>query len=251
MLPLAGRRILVTRSRQQASELAAQLEALGATTSVIPTIEIAAPASYDALDEASLQLSLYDWLIFTSANAVNVFCERTTIRDTPRIAVIGPSTARVAQAAGLPVDLIPKQAVAESLLESLLPHIQTGTRVLLVRAEVARNELPNALTHAGAEVTIAEAYRTVIPSGSVEALRHLFATHPPDAVTFTSSSTATNLVALLEAGGMTLPPTIVRASIGPITSQTLRVLGLPPSIEAATATTASLAQALADYFSTC
>jgi uroporphyrinogen-III synthase len=248
MLPLTGRRILVTRSRQQASELAAQLEALGGTTILIPTIEIAPPSSYAPLDEAITRIDSFDWIVFTSANAVNVFCERTPQRNTPQIAVIGPSTARVAQAAGLKVDLVPKQAVAESLLEALLPQIVPGSRVLLIRAAVARNELPEALTHAGAEVRIVEAYRTVVPPASVEALCRLFTTELPDAITFTSSSTATNLVALMEAGGLALPPQIVRASIGPITSATLRTLGLPPLIEAAESTTTGLADALANHF---
>jgi len=248
MPPLTGRRILITRSRQQGSELAAQLAALGATPILIPSIEIAPPASYAPLDEAIAHLQHYDWLIFTSANAVNAFRSRTPITDTPKIGVIGPSTAKATQSAGLRVDLVPKQAVAESLIEALLPNLHPGSRVLLIRAATARDILPESLTQAGAKVTIAEAYRTVIPSESIESLRTLFASNPPDAVTFTSSSTATNLVALLESAGITLPPTIVRASIGPITSATLRTLGLPPTIEAPEATTASLASTLSAHF---
>jgi uroporphyrinogen-III synthase len=248
MLPLAGRRILITRSRQQGSELAAQLAALGATPILIPTIEIAPPASYAPLDEAIAHLKQYDWLIFTSANAVAAFRSRTPSTDTPKVAVIGPSTAKAARSAGLKVDLVPKQAVAESLIEALLPTIGPGARILLVRAATARDLLPESLLRAGADVTIAEAYRTVVPTESIEALRALFLSDPPDAVTFTSSSTATNLVALLEAANLTLPPSIVRASIGPITSATLRTLGLAPTLEAPEATTASLAAALSTHF---
>jgi uroporphyrinogen-III synthase len=250
MPPLTGRRILVTRSRQQGSELAAQLSAFGATTILIPTIEIAPPSSYAPLDEAIAHLADFDWLIFTSANAVQSFRSRTAVTDTPRIAVIGPSTAKAARAAGLTVTLVPKQAVAESLLEALIPHMEAGSRVLLIRAATARDLLPDSLTQAGATVTIAEAYRTIVPTASIESLRALFAhsADHPDAVTFTSSSTASNLVALLEAAGLTLPPEIVRASIGPITSETLRTLNLPPTIEAPEATTASLAATIADHF---
>jgi len=250
MTPLTGRRILITRSRQQGSELAGHLAALGATPILIPTIEIAPPTSYAALDEAIASLHTYDWLLFTSANAVHSFRSRTSITETPSIAVIGPSTAKSAQAAGLKVDLIPRQAVAESLLEALLPHIHPGSRVLLVRAATARDLLPESLTRAGAEVTVAEAYRTIVPEASIQSLRALFAApeQHPDAVTFTSSSTATNLIPLLEAAGLKLPQSIVRASIGPITSETLRTLGLPPTIEAPEATTASLAATLASYF---
>jgi uroporphyrinogen-III synthase len=250
MLPLTGRRILVTRSRRQASELATQLAALGATPILIPTIEIVPPASYDALDEAIACLDTFDWLIFTSANAVTVFRDRGATLKTPKVAVIGPSTAKAAQYAGLNVDLIPKQAVAESLLESLLPNIAPGARILLIRAAVARNELPEALARAGAVVTIAEAYRTIVPADSIQALQTLFASpdHYPDAVTFTSSSTANNLASLLDSANLTVPSGIVRASIGPITSETLRTLNLPPTLEAPEATTASLAKALAEYF---
>jgi uroporphyrinogen-III synthase len=115
-----------------------------------------------------------------------------------------------------------------------------------VRAEVARDTLLDALTQAGAEVTIAAAYRTVIPTGSVEGIRELFAApqNYPDAITFTSSSTATNLLALIEAAGVTLPPDIPRISIGPITSQTLREVGLPPHAEAGDPSVAALAESV-------
>ncbi len=122
--------------------------------------------------------------------------------------------------------------------------------MLLLRAAIARDYLPEALTAAGAHVTIAEAYRTVIPTESITALKHLLAdpTHHPHAVTFTSASTATNLVELLHAAALTLPETIARASIGPITTRTLSELNLPPQIEASEATIPSLVEALAAYF---
>ncbi len=120
------------------------------------------------------------------------------------------------------------------------------TRFLLVRAEDARDVLPEALRAAGAEVTIAPAYRTVVPSGSIDAVRELFRGEAPGiaAVTFTSSSTARNLLALCEAAGVVLPATAVRVSIGPITSETLRSLGYAPHAEAVTASVAALAQAV-------
>jgi len=156
-----------------------------------------------------------------------------------RIAAIGPATARALEALNLPVHLLPPQAVAESLADALLSHALqsdgTPTRFLLLRAETARNHLPDTLRAAGADVTIAAAYRILIPPGSITAIRELFSSRDrwPAAITFTSSSTATNLLALLEASSLSLPQEIQRISIGPITSQTLRDVNLPPHAEAA------------------
>jgi uroporphyrinogen-III synthase len=163
-----------------------------------------------------------------------------------RIAAIGSATAHTLEATSLPVHLLPPQAVAESLAEALLPHALqpdgTPTRFLLLRAETARNLLPDTLRAAGAGVTIAPVYRNLIPSDSVAAIRQLFSSREswPAAITFTSSSTATNLLALLEASDLTLPQEIQRISIGPITSQTLRDLNLPPHAEADEPTLPSL-----------
>jgi len=257
MLALQNKRILITRARGQSSELAAQLEALGAIPIVIPTIEIAPPESHSSLDAALTQLDTFDWIIFTSANAVEVFAPRHIGTDTqagpsrkiPKIAVIGPATARAVQRIGLHVDLIPPRYVAESLAESLSPEAD-GKRVLLIRATEARDILPEALTRAGATVTIAEAYRNCIPAGSIPALQQLFASPStyPDAITFTSGSTGRNLVTLLEAANLTLPPSLPLASIGPITSQALRDLGLTPTVEAVEPTIPALVQALAGFF---
>ena len=252
MLPLANRRILITRARGQASALATQLEALGATTLLIPTIELAPPSSWCALDAALASIRSFDWLIFTSANAVEAYLTRArTLKLQPhprRLAAIGSSTAKAATDAGLTVDLIPPQAVAESLAESLRHHASAAS-MLLVRAAVARDILPQTLTAAGANVTIAEAYRTIIPKDSIDELRTLFTTHPPDAITFTSASTAQNLVALLNEASLKLPPGIVLASIGPITSQAMRDLGLQPTIEAVEPSTSSLSSAVLSHWS--
>jgi uroporphyrinogen-III synthase len=247
--PLANKRILITRTRHQASDLAAQLEALGATTILIPTIEIVPPASFAALDAALTCLRTYDWLLFTSVNAVEAFHRRAQLlhlTQLPKhIAAIGPVTLSAANAIGLTVDLIPPQYIGESLAESLLPKAP-GKSFLLVRAAEARDHLPETLTAAGATVTIAEAYRNQLPPDSIPALQTIFASpeHYPDAITFTSASTARNLFALLEAANLPLPPNITLASIGPITSETLHDLGHPPTIEAAEPTIPALIQSL-------
>jgi uroporphyrinogen-III synthase len=255
VLPLAHRRILITRTRQQASDLALQLEALGAEIVLIPTIDLAPPSSFDVLDNALAELSSYDWLLFTSANAVRVFHDRLQARAEvlpqpltfPRIAAIGPATAKAVESVGLHVDLLPHAFVAESLAEALLP-LARNARFLLVRAEEARDVLPNALTAAGAHLTIAAAYRNLTPPDAIPALQRLLGSGtPPDCITFTSSSTARNLLGLLETAGLTLPPHTALASIGPITSATLRELGYAPTLEAAEPTIPALTAAIAAF----
>jgi uroporphyrinogen-III synthase len=254
VLPLTQKRILITRTRHQASDLATQLEALGATPILIPTIEIAPPASFAALDAALTCLRTYDWLLFTSANALEAFHRRAQflhLTQLPKhIAAIGPATLRAANEIGLTVDLVPPQYIGESLAEALLPEAP-GKSFLLVRAAEARDTVPETLTAAGATVTIAEAYRNQLPQESIPALQSLFASpeNYPDAITFTSASTARNLSNLLEAANLTLPPNIVLASIGPITSETLRDLGHPPTIEASEPTIPSLIQSLLTHLS--
>jgi uroporphyrinogen-III synthase len=251
---LTNKRILITRTRHQASDLAAQLEVLGATTILIPTIEIVPPNSFQALDAALTCLSTYDWLVFTSPNAVEAFHRRAQFLHltqlAKKIAVIGPATLRAANDVGLTVDLVPANYIAESLVEALLPEAPDKS-FLLVRAAQARDTLRQALTTAGGTVTIAEAYRNQLPPESIPALQALFTspTHHPDAITFTSASTARNLIALLEIANLTLPPNITLASIGPITSEALRHLGHPPTIEAPEPTISALVQSLLVHFS--
>jgi uroporphyrinogen-III synthase len=250
---LTNKRVLITRTRHQASELATQLEALGATTILVPTIEIVPPNSFQALDAALTCLRTYDWLLFTSVNAVDAFHRRAQLLHLTqlpkKIAVIGPATLTAANAIGLTVDLVPPQYIAESLAAALLPEAP-GSSFLLVRAAEARDTIPEALTAAGATVTIAEAYRNQVPPESIPALQHLFSTpaNYPDAITFTSASTARNLCALLEAANLTLPPNITLASIGPITSEALRTLGHRPTIEAGEPTILALVKSLLDHF---
>ncbi|GAC1417848.1 MAG: hypothetical protein NVSMB62_09020 [Acidobacteriaceae bacterium] len=250
---LAGRRVLVTRAPHQASELAERLRAAGAEPVLIPTIAIAEPHSLAALDAALACLGTYDWMVFTSANAVEAFHRRAQfhrITQVPKqIAAIGRATERAAQAVGLRVDLVPERAVAESLAEELAREAR-GKTFLLVRAAEARDVVPEALREAGGTVTVAEAYRNDVPAQSILALRELFARVEsyPDAVMFTSASTARNLATLLEEAGTALPESVMLASIGPITSAAMRELGMVPHVEAREASVAALVQALVEYF---
>jgi uroporphyrinogen-III synthase len=250
-LPLAGRRVLITRAPHQASELAERLRGLGAETILIPTIEIVPPGSFAALDEALGGLESFDWLVLTSANAVRAFGERVdelAVRVTPRrIAVVGPATARAVEAIGLRVDTMPKIYTAEALAETLLPEVR-GRRMLLVLAEGAPQVLENALTAGGAQVMTAAAYANRIPDGSLAAMKELFEGGGTmlDAVTFTSASTAGHLVALLEAAGLRLPESVARVSIGPVTSLALGRLGLAAHVEAAEPTIDALVAAVVE-----
>lgn len=249
---LLGKRILVTRAPHQASELADRLRALGAEPILIPTIEIAPPTSYASLDEALAQLASFDLVAFTSANAVEAFHQRALhlgVTLAPRrIAVVGRSTARALEKIGLHAAVIPPVFTAESLGTTLIPEA-TGRNILLVLAEDAPQTLRDTLIAAGARVAVASAYSNRIPAGSLEAISALFAGSESrlDAITFTSASTVRNLMALLDTTGVSLPDGVVLASIGPITSQTMVDLGLPPHIEAAESTIAALVEALATH----
>ena len=238
---LAGRRIVVTRARQQAGKLAESLRELGAEVIELPVIEIVPPESYAPLDDALKNLKSYRWLIFTSANAVRVVGERlgrlgvaASELGSVKTVAIGPATAEAMRRLGMQVDLIPEKYVAESVVLALA-EVAPGTRILLARAHDARDVIPDELRILGAQVNIVDAYRTVVPAGSAQRVLELFgrAGYAIDAVTFTSSSTVSNFVALLKECRMSVPPLRVKAlSIGPVTSATLRENAWEPAIEA-------------------
>jgi len=251
---LAGRRVLVTRAPKQASELVERLRACGAEPVLISTIEIAPPSSYEGLDRALAELGGFDVVAFTSANGVEAFAERARVvgtRPEPRrVAVVGRATQRAVEAIGLRVDVVPPVFTAESLAETLGPEA-AGRRFLLVLVESGPTVLRDELVAAGAaEVRVVAAYGNRVPEGSVAAVGALFgdAGGYPDAVTFTSASTATNLVGLLETAGLRLPERVVRASIGPVTSKALRELGIPAHVEARESTVEGLVEGLVGYF---
>jgi uroporphyrinogen-III synthase/uroporphyrinogen III methyltransferase/synthase len=237
-LPLAGRRVLVTRALHQAGKLSGGLRALGAVPVEVPVLEIRPPASFEPLDAALRQLDGYDWLILTSANAVRALVERTAALGIAlvqparlKVAAVGEATAVEARKAGLQIAFLPEAYVAESLVEGLLVSA-AGKRILLARAAVARDVIPDALRAAGAEVDVVDAYRNALPEGAPEQLRRAVA-EGLDAVTFTSSSSVTHLAEAARKAGIVWPLAGVPAvSIGPITSQTLCDLGWPPTAEA-------------------
>ncbi|MBS1830314.1 MAG: uroporphyrinogen-III C-methyltransferase [Acidobacteria bacterium] len=245
-LPLFGQRIVVTRARDQASEFTAQLRALGADVAEFPVIATVAPADPSVIDAAVARLETYDWLIFTSVNGVRFFLERLDASPydlrglRARICAIGPATARAIEALHLKVDLVPKEYVAESLVEAFSAHALGGKRILLPRAAVARDVVPVELGKRGATVDVVEAYRTIVPQDAAELVATTFA-RKPDWITFTSSSTVKNFLAI--AGPRVLEGVKV-ASIGPVTSDTARMHGLQVAVEASRHTMDGLLEAI-------
>jgi uroporphyrinogen III methyltransferase/synthase len=246
-LPLFGQRIVVTRDRHQASELADPLEALGAEAVLLPTIEIREPADPAALNEAIARLDSYDWLIFTSANGVRYFVDAldrsaSDLRSLKaRICAIGPATKAAIESLHLKVDLMPREYVAESLIQAFAQEKLHGLRILLPRAAVARDVVPVELSKRGAKVDVVEAYRTFAPTDLAGRARAIFE-RKPHWITFTSSSTVTNFISA--AGREVLGETKI-ASIGPITSATLREHGVEPTVEAEPHTISGLINAIA------
>ena len=249
-LPLFGRRVVVTRPKGQSSEFAEKLRRLGADPVELPVIEIRPPADLQKLDDAIARLDTYDWLIFTSRNGVDRFVERldASPRDwralRAKICAIGPATAAALRALHLKVDVVPDEYVAEGLLAALEPHGLDGKRILIPRALVARDLLPDTLRERGAQVDVVPAYETVAPEDSASRAREIFSPEtPPDWVTFTSSSTVKNLAKMVGVEALRVSRA---ASIGPVTSATLRELGLEPAAEAAEYTIDGLIAAIVD-----
>jgi uroporphyrinogen-III synthase len=251
--PLRKLRILVGRARHQASALSTELRNLGARVLEIPFIEIRQPRSFKPLDSALKNLATYDWLILTSVNGVEAMWARMAKLKFAgnrlqhvHIAAIGPATKKAIEQRGVKVDVVPKEYVAESVVRSLRRRVQ-GKRVLLVRAKVARDVIPRELRRAGAHVDVVEAYETVVPRSSRARLRAALKDprRRPHVITFTSSSTVRNFVTLL--GGSRVHPSldgILTASIGPVTSSTLRELGLGVGVEAKEFTIPGLVDAI-------
>jgi uroporphyrinogen-III synthase len=236
--PLAHKCILVTRAAHQAGKLSEGLRAAGAEPVEVPVLEIQPPASYDPLDAALRQIDSYDWIVFTSFNAIPPFqiramdCGININRLGAKIAAVGKITAQaVENLLHLKVALTPKEYVAESLIESLA-DLASGQRVLLARAAIARDLIPDTLRATGAIVDVVDAYQNAIPHDAPEKLRAALASRI-DASTFTSSSSVTHLAEVARAAGIAFPFSGVKAiSIGPITSATLRELGWAPAAEA-------------------
>jgi uroporphyrinogen III methyltransferase / synthase len=235
-LPLFGRKIVVTRAADQAAEFSDRLRALGADPQELPVIALEPPIDPAPLDRAIENLAAYDWLIFTSANGVRFFLDRLDqsrhdLRALKsRICAIGPATRKAIEDLHLKVDLMPEEYVAESLVRAFASENLTGKKILLPRAAVARDVIPVELEKLGAQIDVVEAYRNVVPPTATARAREIFSSDKkPDWITFTSSSTVKNLLAITGGGAL---EGVRIASIGPVTSSTLCAHGLKVDAEA-------------------
>ena len=252
--PLFGQTIIVTRARAQASDLTKKLEALGAKVIEVPAIKIVPAADYGPLDKGIAELSSYKWLVFTSANGVEYFFERLNFAGKDaralagvQLAAIGSATADALKAHGLTADLIPSAYKAEELAEALADKITAGDKILIARAKVAREVLPESLRKIGAEVNVVTAYETVADCENKDELLAALEDGSASVVTFTSSSTVTNLLKVLGDKAELLSK-VALAAIGPITSETLQKHGFAPTIESEKYTIDGLVKAIREYY---
>ncbi len=228
--PLFGKRIVVTRARKQASEFLGELSRLGAECIEFPTIEVAPPLSWKELDRSIEALESYQWLLFTSVNGVKYFLMRLEalgkdVRDLKglKIGAIGPKTAETWHKLGIEPDLMPDEYRAEAVVACFKEYGVKGAKILLPRAEKAREVLPEELRKMGADIDVVPAYRTISPEHDTGRVREMLARGEIDMVTFTSSSTVTNFVEMFKEDAQKLKKWMARvtiACIGPITAKT-------------------------------
>ncbi|WP_022664569.1 uroporphyrinogen-III C-methyltransferase [Desulfospira joergensenii] len=254
--PLFGKRIVITRARAQASDLVSRLNRLGAHCIEIPTIQIQTPEDISPMEEAIARIKDYQWLVFTSVNGVKFFFDTLFAMGKDvrtlghlKFACIGPVTKERLADFGIISDILPETFRAESVVEAFTGQDIKGKKVLLPRARLARTVLPEELAKMGALVDEVTAYETLLDDSGREPLITMLKDKEIHAVTFTSSSTVSNFMSLLtKEDGPGLLKDVSIASIGPITSDTARSLGLEPDIEADPYTIPGLVDALLDHY---
>lgn len=255
--PLVGRTVIVTRTRAQARLLAEPLEALGAEVLTMPVLELADPPDLSLVDGAIRRLHAYDWVVFTSTNAVDRFLARPALGDRAakalsriKLAAIGIATAERMRERGLEPDLIPSEATGEGLIEAFRESgVGEGTRILIPRALRAREVVPEELGAMGADVLVAPVYQTVAVSADPAVLERL-REGTVDCVTFTSGAIARAFFSAVSEAGMDpheVMGGVAVASVGPVTTGKLAALGFGADIEARQATMAALADAVAQF----
>jgi len=252
---LFGKGVVITRPEPQAASMATLLRDAGARVIAFPTIRIAPPESWDGLDAAIQRLETYAWLIFTSANGVHYFLERLRaagkdLRDLKgiRLCTIGPATAAVLEGQGLRVDLVPETYLSEGVVAAFERYNLSGQRILLPRAEKARDVIPDGLARRGAFVDVVTAYRTVNSGRKATELAEQIARGHVDVLTFTSPSTVTNFLEIMGPEFLPIPAGIRVACIGPVTAAAARKAGLPGDILQETYTVQGLVESLKDFF---
>ncbi len=252
--PLFGKTVIVTRARAQASQLTKQLEEQGARVLEAPSIKIVPAADYAPLQQAISNIDSYKWLVLTSSNGVEYFFEQLTKagKDSRslygvKIAAIGSATAKALAAHGITADLVPSAYKAEELADALQQNITSGDKVLIARAKVAREVLPERLRELGAQVDVVTAYETVTDCENKDELLALLENVEADMITFTSSSTVTNMLDILGDKKDLLQKTVI-AAIGPVTAATCIKNGLTPAVTAAEYTIDGLMSAIQSYY---
>ena len=254
--PLFGKRIVVTRAREQASEFLAVLNEFGAQCLEFPTIEVTPPASWEGLDKGIREVQGYHWVVFTSVNGVKYFFHRLEtlggdVRDLKgvKVAAIGPRTAEAVAARGIRTDLIPEEYRAEAVVEAFRKEGIQGRRILLPRAWEAREVLPQELEKLGALVDVVEAYRTVKPEGDKADIRGMLERGDIHMVTFTSSSTVNNFLDMFQDEPVVeWMDKVAVACIGPVTAKRAEEKGLKVTLVAQEYTIPSLTQGIVEYF---
>ena len=253
---LRGRKILITRAREQSGDFATQLEKLRAEVIEFPTIEIVPPLRWGEVDRAIDKLKSYDWIIFTSANGVNFFWQRVKekskrlrLPSSLKVCAIGPATANQIKGKEISVDYMPKEFIAEAILKGFEKMPMKGKRILLARAKKARDVLPKGLSELGAEVDVVEVYRTIRPRSGSKRLRRLLTEGEIDVIAFTSSSTVDHFAELLKKEDLKkLLKDIAIACIGPVTAKTAKEWGMKVHIQPKEYTILGLSRAIAEYF---
>lgn len=254
--PLFGKRILVTRAREQAGELSALLAQQGAEPIEYPVIQLVPPESWHEVDVAIKEIAQYHWLVFTSVNGVRPFMERVRHHGLDaralaglRLCCIGPRTAEELSRHGLTADLVPNEFQAEGLIAAITQTDVRGQRVLIARAAVAREILPDQLREAGADVTVVRVYRTIRPALEVDRLKDYLRRRAIHVMTFASSSTVKNFCALFESREelAALTADIPVACIGPITAATAEEEGLRVAILAKENTIQAMVESIVRY----
>ena len=250
--PLFGKTVLVTRAREQASALTFKLENLGAKCIEAPVIKIVEPESYVDLDNGIENIADYQWLIFTSANGVEYFFNRLQNQGKDsraikaKVVAIGVATAKALRAQGIIADIVPVEFVAEGIVDAIKDMIKSGDKVLIPRAKVAREVLPQKLRDLGAVVDVATAYQTVIGDVDKTEIIAKIENHEIDLITFTSSSTVTNLIDMLGSEAKKLINSCKTACIGPITAKTCMDNDIEPDGVAADYTIDGLTEVILD-----
>jgi uroporphyrinogen III methyltransferase/synthase len=254
--PLFGKRVMVTRTPEQAREFIALLAVQGAEAVCCPTIAVAEPESWTDLDAGIADLDRTDFLILTSTNAVDAFFSRLAEKGADvrslagvQIVAVGPKTAGAIRARGVSPDLVPEDYRAEGVVALLKEQEIAGKRILYPRTNLARDLIPAELAAVGAEIVAPVAYRTVAPAGGGELIRELLTTGEIDAVTFTSSSTVENFVEMVGPDAAGLLKKVDVISIGPLTTRTAGLLGLKVAVQPPTYTLDGMLEAMIEHYS--